>query len=179
MKKLQLKDKGNIRMAKKISVLGIDHGGNGAFALYDGLNHVIWRMPALGSVKGQKDLLHLLEDIKTDFNPICFIEEAHFVFGKGKGHSKFMANFGKMEMGLVVSELRYQIIKAKLWKEEILRFTSKDKQAAIDYVSRKYPEVDLTPGKIRKPHDGITDAVCIAEYGYRITSKSVRRSRRR
>ena len=56
------------------------------------------------------------------------------------------------------------------WKKEILAGTAKDKQAAIDYILRAYPDVSLfrTP-KSRTYDSGIADSICIAEYGMRKT----------
>lgn len=38
------------------------------------------------------------------------------------------------------------------------------KSVSVDYVLANYPEVDLTPGRLRNPHHGIADACCIAVY---------------
>ncbi len=43
------------------------------------------------------------------------------------------------------------------------------KQESVRYIKNKYPEVDLTPGRMVKPSDGIADAICIAEYGLQLT----------
>ena len=55
--------------------------------------------------------------------------------------------------------------KPREWKGVILKGTARDKRAAIDYVRMLHPNVDLQPGRKRKAHDGIADAVCIAEWG--------------
>lgn len=39
------------------------------------------------------------------------------------------------------------------------------KQEAINYTKLHYPTVDLQPGLCRTDQDGISDAVCIAEFG--------------
>ena len=52
-------------------------------------------------------------------------------------------------------------------RNEMVRLIRKEPLAAIDYVSMRYPEVNLTPGAKRKPSDGIADACCIAIYGRR------------
>ena len=51
------------------------------------------------------------------------------------------------------------------WKKAILAGTKKDKDAAIEYVNMKYPDFELILPRCRKPHDGMADAICIAEYG--------------
>lgn len=59
------------------------------------------------------------------------------------------------------------IVDPKDWKSVVLRGTARDKPAACAYVAQRYPGVDLRPGRRRKAHDGIADAVCIAEWAYR------------
>lgn len=52
-----------------------------------------------------------------------------------------------------------------LWKPAVLGSRGTDKQAAIDYCVAEHPGVDLSPGRLRVPHDGIADALCLAVYG--------------
>ena len=54
--------------------------------------------------------------------------------------------------------------KPRAWKAEVLKGTAKDKIAAVQYASLLYPGISLTPGKKRRPHDGMADALCIAEW---------------
>jgi len=56
------------------------------------------------------------------------------------------------------------IVQPKDWKAVALRGTARDKIASCAHVSQRYPSVDLHPGRRRKAHDGIADAVCIAEW---------------
>jgi crossover junction endodeoxyribonuclease RuvC len=55
------------------------------------------------------------------------------------------------------------------WKKLILEGTPKDKSAAIKFCRSRWPMLDLrrTP-RCKKDHDGIADALCLAEYGRRI-----------
>jgi hypothetical protein len=54
----------------------------------------------------------------------------------------------------------------RIWQAAIIGTGAGDtKQRSIGYVHRLHPWVDLTPGKTRVAHDGIADAVCIAEWG--------------
>lgn len=52
-----------------------------------------------------------------------------------------------------------------LWKPAVLGRRGADKQAAIGFCADEYPGVDLNPGRLRVPHDGIADALCLAVYG--------------
>jgi hypothetical protein len=51
------------------------------------------------------------------------------------------------------------------WKKLILADTPKDKQAAMDYCARVYPNTSLlATARSKKSHSGIADAICIARY---------------
>lgn len=63
-----------------------------------------------------------------------------------------------------------QIVDPKAWKRVVLTGTKRDKDAACAHVARRYPNVDLRPGRRRKAHDGIADAVCIGEWGHQHAS---------
>lgn len=67
----------------------------------------------------------------------------------------------------------YRLVTPQAWKKRVLAGTTKDKDAAISFVRRAYPTIDLTPGKKRTPHDGIADAVCLAEWGRQELAGSV------
>lgn len=58
-------------------------------------------------------------------------------------------------------------VASQTWKASILKGTDKSKQAAIDFTRRAYPGVNLNPHNTKKAHDGMADAMCIAEYGLR------------
>jgi Holliday junction resolvasome RuvABC endonuclease subunit len=54
------------------------------------------------------------------------------------------------------------------WKKVVLVGTARDKQAAITYVRQAYPAFVLPKHPVEKgPHDGVADAICLAEYGLR------------
>lgn len=59
-----------------------------------------------------------------------------------------------------------KLVQPKAWKAVVLNGTPKDKTAAIEFVRAKFPKIDLNVG-VRKViyHDGMADAVCIADYG--------------
>lgn len=51
------------------------------------------------------------------------------------------------------------------WKDDVLRGTKKEKDDAVAYVARRWPELSLlATEKSRSPHDGMAEAVCIAEH---------------
>lgn len=82
-----------------------------------------------------------------------------FTFGKG---------FGTLLGILGALRVRVELVTPQKWKGVILAGTTKDKDAAVAWCRRAYPSVNLlaTP-RCTTPHDGIADAVCLAEYGRR------------
>jgi crossover junction endodeoxyribonuclease RuvC len=54
------------------------------------------------------------------------------------------------------------------WKGVVLHGSAKDKDAAISWCRRAFPDVALVPPGCRKPHDGMADALCLLEYGRRV-----------
>ncbi len=62
------------------------------------------------------------------------------------------------------------------WKKAVLAGTARDKAAAIAFATRRFPGVPLlaTP-RSRTPHDGVADAVCLAEYARRLVAGAVDR----
>jgi hypothetical protein len=58
------------------------------------------------------------------------------------------------------------------WKDVVLAGTEKDKAAAIAFSRKHFPDLSLLPSsRHRTPHDGMADAVCIAEYARRLVEE--------
>ena len=59
-----------------------------------------------------------------------------------------------------------QIVHPRTWQKRILRdVPGEGKGRAVLLCKQRHPELDLTPGKKRKPHDGIADAACMSLFG--------------
>lgn len=147
-----------------LTCLGVDPGIKGGLVLAtaDGIICAI-PMPNHNKEVDAKKVMSLLTAFKPD---IVIVEEVHAMPGQGVTS---MFQFGKMYGGLL-SLVRSQCdhvftVRPQKWKEAILPGTLKDKQAAIDYCSDKYPSLNLIQPRCRIPHDGIADAVCLADYG--------------
>jgi len=69
----------------------------------------------------------------------------------------------------LVHGLPHQVVKPAAWKKEMLDgLPGKDKGADIIAAERLLPALELTPGRRKKPHDGLADAGLLALYGLRI-----------
>tara|TARA_R110001632_G_scaffold173964_2_gene293462 strand:- start:1327 stop:1842 length:516 start_codon:yes stop_codon:yes gene_type:complete len=56
-------------------------------------------------------------------------------------------------------------VRPKTWTSKVLKDAPGDgKNRSVYVVMNRVPDLDLTPGKKRKPHDGLADAACLAIY---------------
>lgn len=81
-----------------------------------------------------------------------------FKFGKGYG-----------EVLGICTALGFQIIEPtpQAWKKAMLAGTDKSKDASIQAAENLFPQINLVPERCRKPHDGMAEALLLAEYGRR------------
>jgi crossover junction endodeoxyribonuclease RuvC len=147
-----------------ITLVGIDPGMSGGIAIIrDGDVTSLFPMPVIDkgmNAKAIRDIIHV-----ADF---VIMEKASAMPKQGvTGVFHFGEGYGMLQGIVLTLGIPLRLVTPQAWKKEILAGTTKDKAAAIDYVMRVYPSVNLIQPGHRKPHDGICDAVCIAEYGYR------------
>lgn len=79
-----------------------------------------------------------------------------FTFGMG---------YGVVKGVLEAMSIPYRMVTPQAWKRSVLAGTAKDKDAAIAFVRKAFPTINLTPGACRTPQDGIADAACLAAWG--------------
>jgi crossover junction endodeoxyribonuclease RuvC len=82
----------------------------------------------------------------------------------------FGGSFEGVKACLQIAGVPFVEIRASSWKKKVLTGTDKSKDSAIEFAKERFPGINMTPGRLRKPHDGIGDAACIAEWYY-ITQK--------
>lgn len=152
-------------------IVGIDPGLEGGIAIVGDAEVSAIPLPIIGKEVDVAALVHALNRA----NPDVVVIEKLGVRPKQSAQSGATSgtNYGVL-LG-VVQALGYplRIIRPQEWKGVVLKGTKKDKDAAINHVRRAYPALDLTPGRKRVPHDGMADAVCIAEYGRQLMNKEV------
>ena len=153
-----------------MNVLGIDPGQKGGIAFLSDHHAEAVPMPTVGK---EIDGRAIAEILKTRGVELVVIEKVGAMRRDGRPQgavSMFRFGFGT---GLIVGVLEalslpYRMVTPQAWKSLVLAGTARDKEAAIQFVRRAYPQIDLTPGRIRTPHDGMADAVCLAEWGRRL-----------
>jgi len=146
---------------------GIDPGASGAITVIRGEIIVSLRMPMSGSFINTHRLNNIFEHMADEYNPnLLVLEDLTYNPKWGKNTVvKSAKNYGKLMYGLELHGIKYQIIKSSEWKKILLAGLPKGKLASVEYVTRKFPSADLTPDKVKNPHDGIADSICLAEYG--------------
>jgi hypothetical protein len=154
--------------------IGIDLGLNGAIVIFhpDGYIEkakmpVIGKLidiPSLKYIIGRKDAVVVFEDLGV-------------IFGTSKATAFSMGyQVGILEALCVSLKLPYHKVKAKVWQKEMFQgvpeLTKSGKRdtkgMALIACQRIFPNQDLTfTERAKKPHDGLVDAMLIAEYAKR------------
>ena len=146
-----------------MTIAGIDPGKNGAIAFYEDFM-VEWRpMPISGK---EIDVSALARMIEVHHPDVAFVEKVHAMPGNG---AVSMFSFGKgygILLGVLGAlNIRTELVTPQAWKKLVLAGSAKDKDAAISYCRRAFPDVSLIAPRCRTPHDGAADAICISEFG--------------
>lgn len=159
----------------KKCTIGIDPGFEGGIAVVRaGKVKRALVMPTIGSGKSRHyDLVQIREIFlryATKYELTVAIEKQH-VFPKNGAVSSFKLGYGYGQLIGVCMALQIPmiVVTPTTWMKTILvgypKRSKKDKPS-ISFVQQRFPKTKLTKSdKAKKPHDGITDAICIALYG--------------
>lgn len=149
---------------KKIFV-GIDPGENGGIAMID--TYEDYQATQVFSCDG---LISVCEEIRITgrtMHVMCCLEKVGARPGQGVvSMFNFGQNVGYIKGVLEAFKIPYQEITPQKWKREF--GLNSDKSASTDVCKKLFPCVDLlaTP-RSKKPHDGMAEALLMAEYARR------------
>ena len=159
--------------------LGVDPGLDGGLAFLAGGVVTLHVTPTLaagkaGSSKRAFDRAAMVALLKSRPIALAVIEKvsAAPVHGRVQGTSS-MFSFGQgvgLWLGMLAAlDVPHQEVTPQAWKGHILAGTARDKLAAISFCQARYPGASLlaTP-RSKKPHDGLADALCLAEFARRL-----------
>lgn len=107
--------------------------------------------------------------LRHDCQAVACVEKVGAMPKQGLSSTfKFGKGYGTVLGVLGALGIRTELVTPQAWKRVVLAGTDHGKDAAVAWCARAYPGVNLmrTP-RCTSPHDGIADAVCIAEYGRR------------
>lgn len=146
-------------------VAGIDPGKEGGLCvLRSGRPVLTVPLPYAGPFPDMREILRLIED--EGYPDLVAVEAQSGRITDGvRSLNCLLPSYGVLVGAFTVLGWPLALPAPKQWKASVLAHTKKDKAAAIHRVLTRYPSVDLRPGRRTKPHDGIADAVCIAEWG--------------
>lgn len=149
-------------------ILGFDPGQKGGCAVLKNNGEIkAIPMPLAGKELDIQSIASWIKDVQFDNSiSLAVCEKARGMPGQGiTSTCTFCRGYGILLGILGALAIPTILVTPQAWKKTILAGTKKDKDAAIAYVRMKYPTVELVPKGCRKPHDGMADSICIAEYG--------------
>ena len=144
--------------------IGIDPGKNGGIAiLSDTIPDVTVR------VFSEDELLHICKTFRKTFNEDCkcVLEKVNAMPGQGVvSMFNFGQNYGFIQGVLKAYSIPFELVTPQKWKKEFS--CTSDKNTSIEVCKRLFPNVNLkATERCKKDHDGIAEALLIAEYGRR------------
>lgn len=158
-------------------ILGIDPGLNGGICLM-AANRKILHLSVMPTIDKKQIDLTLFDGLLGDLKEKklihhCFLEQvgarpgqsvvAMFKFGRVYGNMEAMISAHKIPMTLVTPQAWQKVTHLGVEKQ------IDPKQRSLLAAKRLYPEQDfLATERSKVPHDGLVDAILIAEYGCRI-----------
>jgi hypothetical protein len=160
--------------------IGIDIGKKGAIYMLNEDGTEDWRV-AMPMIKDQVDwheLNAILEPYQM-FNGMVVYEKLGVIFGTSKKTAFSMGEqYGAVRQCCISNNIRYTEVPAKKWQAEMFEGqvniqktgkTSRDTKAmALVAAKRLFPTVNLLMTKASSvPHDGLVDALLMAEYARR------------
>ncbi len=152
--------------------IGIDPGLIGGVAALDHAGAVVglWPMPVAGGEvhpAGLADLLRSLRclDNHQDIGRVC-VEKVSSMPKQGVASTfKFGTGWGMVRGVCAALGASVVLVPSTIWKKRVLLGLPHDKAGAVQFCTSRWPTADLVLPGCRVPHDGIADALCLAEYG--------------
>lgn len=151
--------------------VGVDPGLQGALAvLRDGAEPLTMKMPLTkrdgSQVPCVRQLIATLSSWQEDHRLICAIE-APFLIRSQRGNLTIGKSWGLVMAAFHILDLPLEIVDPKDWQGIVLDgiIGTDPKVRAAEYVARTFPQANLrVQKKSAKDHDGIIDALCIADW---------------
>ena len=117
-------------------------------------------------------MISIFKTFQSRIKIICLEKTQAFPGKQGASSTHSIGKGGGLWEGIIATlEIPYSIVGPRSWQREIFRDMNHidSKQASLLACQRLFPnESWLATERSRRPHDGLTDAACLAEYGRRI-----------
>lgn len=151
--------------------LGIDPGLRGGVAALDPAGTVVgvWPMPVAGGevhAAGLADLLRSLRcfDTHQDIGRVGLEKVAAMPKQGVSSTFTFGCGWGMVRGVCAALGLPVVLVPPTVWKRQVLVGLTHDKAGAVRFCTARWPTTELVLPGCRKPHDGIADALCLADY---------------
>ena len=121
-------------------------------------------MPIIGDMIQMRDIQAFALD--DDRPPVgCALERTHTMPKMGV-RSAYVFGWvcGQVAGVLTAWNWRWDTVSAQVWRRQVCNLAKKDIIREANHVGRVYPMLDIQPGRRTKPHEGIVEAACIAEW---------------
>lgn len=152
----------------KYRTLGIDPGLSGAMGIVENGRPQVWTPVFRHGPKEDIDWRRvqewLMEQRVHEVDYVA-IERVHSMPGQGVASTfRFGQAYGGMRALVEMSGRPWVLVTPQKWKKEMLRgYDTSSKSSSGEYLMDAYDGLDLRASeRARKPHDGISDALCIA-----------------
>lgn len=151
--------------------VGIDPGLRGGVAALDAAGAVVglWPMPVAGGevhAAGLADLLRSLRclDSHQDVGRVC-LEKVSAMPKQGVSSTfRFGTGWGMVRGVCAALAIPVVLVPPTVWKKQVLLGLPHDKAGAVQFCASRWPTADLVLPGCRVPHDGLADALCLADY---------------
>lgn len=147
-------------------ILGIDPGlkGGMAFIAHNGSVVHVEKMPVT-KIDGSSciDFHEITRRIKTYEPRLIVMEKVHSFPGQGVASCfTFGMGFGGLQGIAAALGVSYVLVRPQKWQKEILGGIDKSlgKARSLVYCRQRHPNIEPS-----HKHDGIADAICLAEWG--------------
>lgn len=163
-------------------VIGIDNGlDGGAVVLEDKAAPVLFITPTLGQTKRSYDLAEMVRFLELyayskrapgNVAIMVFLERAQAMPKQGVSSTFSIGlGYGAWQGMLAALRLPFTIVSPQTWQKPMFMGVTHNgdtKRASAMVAQRLHPGIDWRKStRAKNPHDGLTDALCIAEYGKR------------
>lgn len=141
--------------------IGIDPGKDGAMAIIKPEGNLLFPFNETAYKNALFSIAHIGEESR------CCLERVSSMPGQGvTSMFKFGENYGFIQGILTAYGVPYEVVTPQKWKKEF-QITG-DKNSSIAVCKRLFPDVNLKKTeRCKKDHDGMAEALLMAEYARR------------
>lgn len=152
-------------------ICGIDPGQKGALAFLDtrsGKIAELIRMPVEGRHFNEQEFIAIIKSFKID---LCAVERAQSMPGQGVvSMFSYGVHFGIIRGVLMALEVPHILVPPQKWQSALhvgIPQNVKPKEKSKIAARRLFPKANFRPGRTTTDHDGLIDALLIAEFARR------------